>query len=274
MAARVWFLLVTLFFITMNALLWRSEFGRKTVGSPVPPETVWRRMLECSDSSKLEIRRGTQRFGSLDWRPNLIEAPPEEGRSDPEGMVRRITGYRIDVDQGNLYLPDQTYLGFSLDLAMNTNYAVQFFQVSVSMRLQSDPRLKFTIRGDAATRRLTIRPPLNGEDENEQVIPFDDLENPEKLVSRLGGPFLPATLAAFGVSFSQLQASAGTSGVNWQAVKGHRVALGHAQVPVYRLYTTLLNRYLLNVYVTEGGEIFRVELPNEIILVNEKLTSL
>lgn len=271
MAARLWFVLVTLFFITMNGLLWRSEFGRKTVGSPVPPESVWRRMIECSDSSKLEVRRGTQRFGSLEWRPSLVEAPPEEGRTDPEGMVRRITGYRIDVDQGNLYLPDQTFLGYSIDLGMSTNHAVQFFQISVSLRLQSDPRVKFTVRGDVLTRQVRVRPSLSGGDEVEQVIPFDDLRDPEKLFSRFGGPLLPTTLAALGVPLSQVRTLVGANALEWQAVKGHRVPMGHAQVPVYRLYTSLLNRYLVNVYVTESGEIFRVELPNEVVLVNEKL---
>ena len=41
MRYKLYLLLVTAFFVTMNVLLWRSEFGgRGRFGTPLPPETV------------------------------------------------------------------------------------------------------------------------------------------------------------------------------------------------------------------------------------------
>jgi hypothetical protein len=274
MGSRIWFLSVTAFFLLMNALLWRSEFGRKPMGSPVPPASVWKRMLQCSDPSKLEIRQRGQRLGSFEWRPTLVEIPPAAGADVPEGMVQGIAGYRIDIDQGNLYLKDLTYFGFNFDLNLTTNYEVQVFQLALSVRSRSEPRLKFAIRGDAARQELTVAPALNGDGRPEQVIPFEDLRSPERLLQHLGGPFSPAALAAIGLPLAPMEMPSGSAGLEWTAVKGHRVPLGRALVPVYRLHARLFERFSLNIYVTEGGEIFRVDLPGEITLFNEKLANL
>jgi len=272
---RLWFLFVTVFFVTMNALLWRSEFGRKSVGSPVPPETVWRRMLESSEGANLEIRHRGQRLGSCEWRPSLLELPTGADSSIPEGMVRQITGYRIDVERGSLYLKEFTHVGFDLDLTLSTNYDVQRLQVNLSLRFRSEPRLRYTVRADAEKQELSIRPPLTEEQAGgEQVIPFDELRNPEKLLRRLGGSIVATTLTSLGLPLSQLQASAPSLALQWHAHKGHRVPMGQAQVPVYRLQARWLDRYEINLYVAESGEIFRVDLPDEIVLLNGKLTTL
>ena len=52
MRFRITFLIVTAFFVTMNVLLWRSEYGaRGHQGSPLPSELVWEKVLTSPDNS-------------------------------------------------------------------------------------------------------------------------------------------------------------------------------------------------------------------------------
>jgi len=273
---RLWFLFVTGFFVAMNVLLWRSEYGRRAIGSPVPPETVWRRLLESSAGANLEIRHRGQRLGSCEWRPSILELPVGGDSSIPEGMVRQITGYRLDLERGSIYLKEFTHVGFDFDLTLRTNYDVQRFQANLSVRFRSEPRLRYTIRADADKQELSIRPPLTdeGEGRGEQVITFAELRDPDRLLRRLGGPLVAATLTSLGLSLSQFRGSPASLGLQWQAHKGHRVPMGRARVPVYRLQARWLERYELNLYVAESGEIVRVDLPDELVLLNGKLTTL
>ena len=46
MRFRIYFLIVTAFFVTMNVLLWRSEYGARSYqGSSLPSELVWEKVL-------------------------------------------------------------------------------------------------------------------------------------------------------------------------------------------------------------------------------------
>jgi len=45
-------------------------------------------------------------------------------------------------------------------------------------------------------------------------------------------------------------------------------------VRAYRLQTRLLDRFQALIFVSSVGEILRIELPDEIILVNDQLTNL
>ncbi len=64
MGSRIAFLCVTLFWVAMNLLLWRSEFGsRDALGTPVPVELVWRKVLTAPDHSALQIRRDGTTIG-------------------------------------------------------------------------------------------------------------------------------------------------------------------------------------------------------------------
>jgi len=179
------------------------------------------------------------------------------------------------VERGSLYLKEFTHVGFDFDLTLSTNYDMQRLQANLALRFRSEPRLRYTIRADAEKEELSIRPPLTEEEgRGEQVIPFAELRNPDQLLRRLGGPLVAATLTSLGLSLNQFQASPASLGLRWQAHKGHRVPMGRVHVPVYRLQARWLDRYEINIYVAESGEIFRVDLPNEIVLLNGKLTTL
>ena len=78
---RLLFWLITAFFITMNVLLWRSEFGgRSGSGSTVPLETVWHKMLIAPDNSRLEIRHHGKKIGYATWQPAVLGREEQEQR--------------------------------------------------------------------------------------------------------------------------------------------------------------------------------------------------
>jgi hypothetical protein len=47
--------------------------------------------------------------------------------------------------------------------------------------------------------------------------------------------------------------------------------VGHTDVPVYRLRTRLLDRFVVTIFVSRVGEILRVELPYDVVLKNDQL---
>ena len=64
MIPRVTFLSIAAFWVAMNLLLWRSEYGSRGSGIPVPVDLVWRKNLTAPDTSSLHglSRRAKNRF--------------------------------------------------------------------------------------------------------------------------------------------------------------------------------------------------------------------
>src|SRR6478735_523080 len=121
MASRIIFLVITLFWLTMNVLLWRSEFSpQKTVGSAVPLETVFNKILTAPDASSLEIYHHGKKIGFCRWSASVgAEASKNFSEEfEPEGMVEQLTSYSLDLE-GNVTLPDTTNrLRFDLNLKL------------------------------------------------------------------------------------------------------------------------------------------------------------
>jgi hypothetical protein len=62
-------------------------------------------------------------------------------------------------------------------------------------------------------------------------------------------------------------------GLEWEASTDW-LPIGHTQMRVYRLEARLLGRFRAVILVSLEGEILRVELPDDIVLTNDVLTSL
>src|ERR1700733_9461681 len=110
MTSRITFLLIALFWLTMTYLLWRSEYvGQNQVGSNVPLELVWRKILTAPDNSSMQILHDGRKVGYCKWVSNIGQdiAAGKILTDDapPDGMVRQLTGYRLDF-QGNLTLSE------------------------------------------------------------------------------------------------------------------------------------------------------------------------
>src|SRR5262245_44408715 len=103
---RVYFPLIVLFWVVMNVLLWRAEFGGGTEAvSSVSSEVVWQKILTAPDDSTLEITWNGKRIGYCRWVANVGEelATGKIASEDytPEGMIRRLGRYTVDLE-GNV----------------------------------------------------------------------------------------------------------------------------------------------------------------------------
>lgn len=266
MWSRLGFWLIAVFWLTMGVLLWRSEFGGgASGGASVPVSMVWHKILTAPDNSTLEIRQGTNRIGLCRWSANLGQEQATGARlteDQPEGMVRTLSNYTLDVD-GNF---TQAELGgrvrFGCTLVLSTNHAWQEFHLRLNLRPDA-----YAVHAHAATEsvRLVI------DDENGHAVTrytFAELRNPQKILKDLGGPLLPATITALGVPLSTNQTAALSSPIRWEAHQDW-LLLGRTRLRTYRLNGHLFDRFEVVVHVSPVGEILRVELPGKIFLINE-----
>ena len=63
MIPRITWLLIAAFWVAMNVLLWRSEYGTHSNGIPVPLDLVWRKVLTAPDASSLTVYQNGKKTG-------------------------------------------------------------------------------------------------------------------------------------------------------------------------------------------------------------------
>jgi hypothetical protein len=269
MLNRLLFGFIILFWVVMNVLLWRSEFGGRTqLGSAVPVETVWSRMLTAPDDSSLDILREGVKIGYCRWVPNVGEelATGKVSQEELEGMVRKPAGYTITME-GNFLLDRQMgRLRFDFHAGFDANNEWKDFTLRVVHR-----PMAWELESVAADQTLKFRHEA-GEENWERQYHFSDFQNPGKLLRQSGMniPFLAGLLPQY-LPMPSVQNVA--AGLNWEARKDW-LMIGHSRVRVYRVQARLLDKYQIVLIVSRVGEILRVELPNDILLVNEALSNL
>jgi hypothetical protein len=167
-------------------------------------------------------------------------------------------------------LPDWSApLFFSLNLRLSTNGEWRF----VVSKLRLSPTV-LEIRASALDRNLRLRVD-DGKSKTDRVFTFDELQNPQALVQSfagpLAGPFALGLLGGFGPAPGQTAASAGLSfEIPWKATSDF-LPLRHSRIRAYRLRARLLDRYDIEVYVSQVGEILRVDLPGDVRLASDAL---
>jgi hypothetical protein len=267
MISRIVLLVLTLFWITMNVLLWRAEYGRHgSTGNSVPAEVVWRKILTAPDSSSLGIFHHGKKVGFCHWISGIGEelAQISEDSGSPEGMIRHIRGYRLQLE-GNLSA-DQVgnRVRFESALTLTTNQLWRDFNLRLTLR----PTV-LEIHTSATDQKLRLHAD-DGEEKFDRVIKFSELQNPQALLREFGGPVAGGLLSNFGMFGAQLQSSAIQAGLKWEG-REDSMRIGHSPVRTYRLQTRVLDRYHITIFVSRVGEILRVELPDEILLINDQL---
>jgi hypothetical protein len=267
MISRIVLIVLTLFWLTMNILLWRAEYGREgSAGSSVPAEVVWRKILTAPDSSSLSIFHHGKKVGFCHWVSGIGEelAQITEDNSSPEGMVRHIRGYRLQLE-GNVSSDEVgNRIRFESALTLTTNQLWQDFNLRIILR----PAM-LEIHSSATEQRVKFHVD-DGEEKFDRVIKFSELQNPQALLREFGGPVAGGLLSNFGMFGTQLQGSAVKAGLKWEG-REDSMRIGHSPVRTYRLQTRLLDRYQITIFVSRVGEILRVELPDEILLINDQL---
>ncbi|MCP5524962.1 MAG: hypothetical protein H7A46_25840 [Verrucomicrobiales bacterium] len=267
MMRRLFFPLVTLFWVIMNVLLWRSEMsGTHDGGSPVPTAMIWDRILTAPDESAMVILHQGENMGNCRWLATVGEEllPQDVGTEfAPEGRVGRITGYRIDFD-GNLRLEEnsQRRLRFRWELELAPDKQWRRMHVQLINRPN-----RWEAEADADTERLTLSA---GEEPDlwERVLPFADLKSPGTLLKKLGLPGGMGRWTALlaGLPFPDQARMDFT--VDWQASQDW-LRIAHARTRVFRLRARLFEGYEIQVLLSRVGEILKVELPGDIQLLNE-----
>jgi hypothetical protein len=267
MIYRFSLVLITLFWVTMNVLLWRTEYGnRQTPGTQVRPEIIWHKILTAPDTSSLSIYQRGKKIGFCHWitsvGEDLSKAKEEDG--PPEGMVGQVTGYRVQLE-GNLALGDLPGRArFEGSLALDAHRQWQ----EISFQLTQRP-WTWALRSTAAERKVVLKA-QEGEAHFQRVLTFAELENPEALMRELLGPFAYGMLSTLGLGQALPESGPVRLGLRWEG-RHDILKIGHSLVRTYRLQTRLLDRYQVVLIVSRVGEILRIELPNGLVVINDQL---
>jgi hypothetical protein len=278
MARKLSFALITLFWITMNALLWRAEFGGKEIGAATPVSLIWQKILTSPDDSGLAVNIKGDRVGYVRWAPNIGEeiatGKTANENTELEGRVKKLTGYTIHAD-GNFILPDG---GGRIRFEIDAKFSADDQWTEWTLRGVQRPNTW----GIAANRKKETIDLILGEGAAavKQTFRFADFRNPGKLIVDLGiaselpvvAALLP-NLTAISSSANATNSPALTFGLNWEG-RQDWLQMGHSRVKVYQLRARLLDKYEAIVIVSRVGEILRVQLPGEMTLVNEALINL
>ena len=255
---RATFFFVAVFWLTMNVLLWRSEYGSRGSGASVPVGLVWRKILTAPDTSSMNIYQHGERSGFCEFSTSVETemAKLDENTVPPEGVVARA-GYQIHLN-GNTSLGDFTNrvrfdarLQFfanrhwrELNLKVSSHYATVEIH---SLATNQTVHLKTTSDGGVIERDLT----------------FDDLQNPSTLLSAFAGNFGGGWLSAFELPVLPPGATEIAQNLRWDAHRA-RLKIGRESVSTYRLETRVLDHPIV-IFTSTLGEILRVELPDGII---------
>jgi hypothetical protein len=256
MPARLTFLGIVAFWLTMNVLLWRAEFGARGGDTPVPVQLVWRKILTAPDASSLSVYQAGDRMGYCEFSTGVGQqmATFDEDKPPPEGIGTR-GGYQIHL-AGNVALGDFTNrLKFDGRVQFTPAHQWQELNLKITSRLAL-----IEIRSLATNQLAHVKFSNDGMPVLERDFTFADLQNPGALVRALTGNFTDGWFGGF--DLPELVPAAAAQNIQWDA-RRTRVKIGTEAVPVYRLETSLLGHAVV-VDVSTLGEILHVELPGDI----------
>lgn len=265
--SRVVMIVVTGFWLTMNVLLWQTEFGSRKNGGTVPVETVWEKILTAADDSSLTVYHEGKLVGACHLRTAVGEEWSRiSDENMPAGPPDKSRGYHLRVD-GSAVLPQLTNrVRFEGELKLDKTRQWQELSTRVTMR-----PVTWEIHSIAAQQTVHLK--AQGLAEGfDVVLQFSDLKNPAVLTYKLLGPAAAELAAEAGLHAVPTDTSTRAFGLKWKAQED-LIRIGRTAVQVYRLRTQVMDRYEVSVIVSRAGEILRVELPGEVTLVNDRLAS-
>jgi hypothetical protein len=261
MAARAAFLVIALFWVTMNVLLWRAEFGggRETV-SDLPVETVVERVLNAADASMLTLYHHRERLGQGRFSATVIEGsgPPVPGEVTPEGMIRSFAGYRLDGEMNVFGEAPTSRWRIVGKLELDANRGWETGEVRLIQR-----PVTWTVSGKKGEDRVHVRFD-EGRMSSEQIFSAADI--PQFMA--MAGPLAPI----LGGKILNAPAKAGPL-VTWRA-SNDWLKVGRSRVRAYCIRGRALGKFDVSVYFNRAGEVLKVTLPDGYRLVNEALPSM
>ena len=254
MVPRVTFFFIAAFWVTMNVLLWRTEYGSHGGEISVPVDLVWRKILTAPDVSALTIYQDGRRAGFCEISTSVEQAMAglDENTVPPEGLVSQ-NGYQIHFN-GNLSFGAITNrVRFDGRLQFSSARAWRELSLKVSTRevavdihsVAAEQTVRFKITGDGASF--------------ERVLSFADLQNPGVLFRALGGDFGGGLADELDWPVIPSSPAAVADTIKWEAHRD-RIMIAHEAVTAYLLETRVLD-HPITLHVSTLGEILRVELP-------------
>ena len=250
--SRIAFIAVLIFWLAMNALLWRAEYGSHRAGEVVPVHFVWHRMLTAPDSSTMTVFQADRRIGFCQLSTGVNEAMAASNDESPPPKGTNSGGYKIRLD-GNVALGEFTNrVQFSVRLQLDEKGQWREWSARIAAYSQW-----WEIHSLNSEQMVHIRWTADGSSLDHDV-PLADLQNPDKLVREL--------IAGFGGEpIDDLPISAllphGVSGnIEWKAAR-ERLRIGKELTTVYLLRSNVLERYPISIEVSTSGEILRADLP-------------
>jgi hypothetical protein len=264
MVTRLAFVLVALFWVTMNVLLWKSEYGIGTrPGSPVPVELVWEKILSAPDDSSLNIIRRGKRIGFCRLQTDVGEELSKLEEAPQQGVKARN---KIKID-GSVGIQDLfRRMRFECEMALSTHRNWEY----VHARLVYRP-LVMDIRSYVTNQTVRIHA-TDGDVNFERTVRLTEFKNPMSFLSEIGGPVISGLFGALELPQELSPDTSNQPFLKWEA-RNDTLTIGHEPVRVYRLQTDFMDRYNIVIYVSRAGEILKAELPEGVSLVHDKLAS-
>jgi len=265
MGSRIFFSAVCAFWVTMNYLLWRSEFdGGSNIGALTPVKVVWNKILTAPDNSSLEIFDHERRIGFCHWTVTSGEAAAANRRLDadyaPDGAVVTPTAYALSLD-GNVALAASNRVRFDARLTLATNQDWRSFH----LRAGSKPTA-LEIEASAASRQVRLGIEEYGA-RFDRSFTFEQLANPQALLEDAAGPAAAVFPGVVGLTGGTNGVEGLASALRWRAQEDH-MQFGHSRVRVYRMEADWMGRRV-RVFVSLVGEILWVDLPGGVTFRNE-----
>ena len=88
MISRGAFFLVAVFWVAMNVLLWRAEYGPRNGGMPVPLDLVCRKILTAPDPSSMSVYQDGQRMGFCAFSTSVEQEMAKLNEDQPPPVLR------------------------------------------------------------------------------------------------------------------------------------------------------------------------------------------
>lgn len=266
MPGRLTFMVIAAFWVVMNVLLWRAEFGGgRETDSEIPIENVLERVLNAADDSVLTLRHHGEAIGQLRWNPGIMEGSTDTNVSVnvPEGMVRTPTGHMLDLELNLFGDTPSSRWRILTHLALETNHVWR----DLNLRIIQRPNVwEFaTVRGEKTIRLRTEE----GRTASEQTFAISDFANPLSLL----GPYATLLPKNLFLGAALPGTTNGPATLTWSA-RNDRMRLGHNRVRVYRVKIKLFDRFEGVAYFSRAGEVLKVTLPDGLVLVNEALPTI
>jgi len=264
MRSRIFFSAIAGFWVVMNFLLWRSQSARSQLGSAIPVQVVWDKILTAPDPSTLDVYDHDKNVGVCHWTATVGNATHAMNQSlsedyEPDGLILQPSGYELNFD-GNTAIFGTNHVGFKMHLLLSTNQTWQDFRFSGKMRptawdihaIETSQKIMIKVNDDGSIWQKTLK--------------FSDFEHPETLLGEIGGADTLGWAGVASLPLGKLSLTQAVTGIKWEAHEDW-MQFGHSRVRVYRLETEIFGQRLY-VFASRVGEILWVEAPNKLTLRN------